>query len=73
MFGLQRLRRLKTAATVGLLGTMCQFGGCELGEITTTSTVSVRELLIGVVRAAILTPLDQFVTDSINNAFGDDN
>lgn len=72
MRGFQRLRSTKTAAIAALMGAVFQFGGCNLGEITTTSTVSVRELLINIVRGAVLAPIDQFVTDSINNAFGEE-
>jgi hypothetical protein len=51
--------------------TTFQFGGCALGEITTstTTTINTRELLIGLVRDAVLTPIDVYVTDLINGAF----
>lgn len=49
-----------------------QFGGCSFGEITTTTTVDGRELLISLVRGAILTPLDQALTQAINDAFSNE-
>lgn len=54
-------------------GTLCQFGGCEIGEITTTSTVDGRELIISILNSAILTPIDQFITNAINDAFTSEN
>ena len=54
------------------LGTMCQFGGCDIGTITTTMTVDGRDAIIQLVRGAILTPIDALITDAINDAFGDD-
>ena len=56
------------------LGAMLQFGGCDIGTISTTTTTTVdgRDALISLIRGAILTPLDAFITDSVNNAFGND-
>ncbi len=51
-------------------GMMLQLGGCEIGEITTTTTLDGRELLISLVRGAILAPIDVLITDAINDAFG---
>ncbi len=51
------------------LASVFQFGGCNIGEITTTSTVDGRELLISLVRGAVLGPIDAFITDAINQAF----
>lgn len=60
---------------VGAAGSLCQLGNCDFGEITTTSTTTIdgRELLISLVRGAIITPLDQWVTDTVNDTFGPDN
>ncbi len=65
-------RRLRKWAAVSAVGMVCQFGGCDIGEITTTVTLSGRDLLINVVRGAILAPLDAFVTQAINDAFDGD-
>lgn len=59
-------------AILGATGFLCQFGNCEIGEITTTSTIDGRELIISLIRDAILTPLDEFVTEAVNDAFSDD-
>ncbi len=53
-------------------GVLFQLGGCDLGQITTTVTLDARELLISVVRGAVLTPIDQLITDRINAAFARD-
>jgi len=64
----RRLRRRVVAAacTIGFLG---QFSGCQFDELTVTQTVDGRELLISLVRGAVLGPLDDFITTSINDAF----
>ena len=71
----RRLRiRVKSACLLCGLGTLCQFGGCELGTITTSSTTTLdgRDAIVQILRGAILTPLDVFITDSVNEAFGAD-
>ena len=65
------LRHRVLAAGLGL-GTACQFGGCDLGEITVTNTVSTEDFIISTIRGLILTPIDNFVTNAIENAFDDD-
>lgn len=51
---------------------LLQLGGCQFGDITTSVTLSARELLINVFRGVILTPIDTAITAAINNAFADD-
>lgn len=69
--GLLRLTlRKRLFSSLCTAGVLVQFGGCDLGQITTTVTVDARDLLINVVRGAVLTPIDQFITDRINAAFG---
>lgn len=62
-------RVLGTALGAGMA---CQLGGCELGAVTTSVTLDGRELLVSVIRGALLQPLDAFVTGAINNLFDDD-
>ncbi len=64
--------RARQWAVLSAAGMVCQFGGCDIGEITTTVTLSGRDLLINVVRGAILAPLDAFITQAINEAFEGD-
>lgn len=64
-----RLQR-RVLAGVFAAGTLFQFAGCETGQITTTVTLDTEDLLITVVRSAILTPIDNYITDRINDAFG---
>lgn len=67
-------RKLKRFIGGLCVGTMAlQFGGCniDLGEITVASaaTVNIRDVLIGLIRQAILTPIDVFITDGVNQTF----
>lgn len=69
---MKTLRRMMRKKSVGMLlgyGVLCQFGGCDIGEITMTTTMDGREVLISLIRGAILTPLDAFITDSVNDLF----
>jgi Sec-independent protein secretion pathway component TatC len=45
-------------------------GGCNIGEITTvtTTTLNGRDVIISLVRSAIITPLDAVLTNWITNA-----
>ena len=60
------------ARSLGLLcglGVLCQFGGCDLGAITTTQTLDGRDAIIQLMRGAILAPIDAFITEAVNEAF----
>ncbi len=70
---LQHALRRRAIGAFLAAGALCQFGGCEIGEITTTSTVDGRELIISVARNLILTPIDQFITNAINDALSSEN
>lgn len=54
------------------LGTVFQLGGCDFGEITTSVTLDGDELIISLIRGAILNPLDAAITEAITAAFDDD-
>ena len=60
---------------VGATGFLCQFGNCDFGSITTTSTVTLDggELIASLVQSAIITPLDEWLTSTVIGAFGSDN
>jgi hypothetical protein len=66
-----RRSKIRQRALTGICagGMAFQFGGCEFGEITSTVTIGVEDLLITTIRGFILDPIDQFITDSINEAF----
>lgn len=68
----KHMLRTRRWAALSAAGLVCQFGGCDIGEITTTVTLSGRDLVINVVRGAILAPLDAFITQAINDAFDGD-
>ena len=70
----------KALGAICSAGMMFQFSGCDVGQITTTSTVDARGAIIQLVRGAIVTPIetyvnaqlsafDAFVTDRVNNLF----
>ena len=66
-----RFRNRRALGAVFAAGTLCQFGGCDLGSIsaTTTTTLDGRQVIISMIRGAILTPLDTFITNTVNDAF----
>lgn len=66
----QIMRRARRLSAVLAAGTMFQLGGCNLGEITVTQTINGADLILSLVRGAILQPIDAFITDAINEAFG---
>jgi hypothetical protein len=65
------MHRLRRLAAVGLLGTTLAFGGCELGEFTTTSTVTLsgREVVSFLVRSWIMSPLETAIDNAVNQFF----
>ena len=67
-----KMYRIKVVGMVCGIGTLFQFGGCELGQISLTQTIDGREALISLFRGAIITPLDAFLTESLRNALGGD-
>ena len=64
--------RNRTIGTLGAGALLFQLGGCEFGDITTTTTLDGRELVISLIQGAILNPLDAYITDSVNAAFGEE-
>lgn len=58
-------KRLIAIAAAGML---FQLGSCDMTEITvtTTTTLDTREVFISLMRGAIITPIDDFLTDRIN-------
>ena len=72
---MRAIKRKCRQATLGMFaGVMAmQFGGCniDLGniELATAATVDLRDVLVGLIREAIITPIDLYITDGINGAF----
>ncbi len=64
--------RAKSVGLICGLGALCQFGGCELGTVTTSMTLDGRDAIIQLIRGAILTPIDAFITDAVNEALDAD-
>ena len=67
----------KHARSLGLLcglGTLFHAGACDLGTITTTSTQTLdgSVVIVDLVRSIIITPLDEYVTEVVSDAFDSD-
>lgn len=64
----------RAAGLLAACGTMFQLGGCDFGMITTTSTSTLdgRVVITQLLRALIITPIDQALTNAIDNALGSD-
>ena len=73
--GMLTVKRSANRMRRGAVALLCagsmlpQFSGCSLNDITLTQTINSRDLLINLIRGAILSPLDQLVTTAVNNAF----
>lgn len=64
-----RAKRLAVCATCGM---MFQFGSCNFGTVTTPVTLDGAQLIVTLIRAAILTPLDAAITEFVTDAFRPD-
>lgn len=64
--------KLRTLALAGSMGTLLQFGACNIGQISASTTIDGREALIALIRGAILTPLDAYITDTVTRLFDDE-
>ena len=71
----RRLSGFKRVFVASAVGTTCVFsmGGCDLGEFTatttTTTTLDGREIVAYLVRSALLTPIDNAITNGVNAFF----
>jgi hypothetical protein len=63
------LKRLRRATAILGAVTVFQFGGCDFGTIEVTNQVAVEQLLIDLIRGFIIDPIDEFVTNAVNEAF----
>lgn len=66
-------RGIKRKAAIGLTAVAMplSMGGCDLTDFTATSTVTLdgREVVSYLVRSAILTPIQDFIDNAINQFF----
>jgi hypothetical protein len=69
---MHRFRR--KAAMVATGAVVLQFGHCQLNDINVGSAVTIngQDALIALIRGAVLTPIDQFITDGIHELFDDE-
>ena len=67
----RRLSGVRRWIAVVLIGVTWGFplGACELGEITTTTTTTLdgRDVIVSLVRSAIITPLDAWLTGLVED------
>jgi hypothetical protein len=61
--------RMKAAASLCAAGILFQFGGCNIGQIPVATTLDGSELLITLIRGAILSPIDTAITNAVRNLF----
>jgi hypothetical protein len=63
-------------AIMGTMGTafVLPIGNCNVSEFstTTTTTLSAAEVVTYLVRSWLITPIDDFVTERVQNFFSDD-
>jgi len=52
---------------------LCQAGSCQFNDITTSVTLSGRDVFLTLFRDAILGPIDTYVTEAIDDFFDDGN
>ena len=45
------------------------WGGCQIDQITTTTTLDGREVMISLIRGAVLSPIDAWITQGVNDLF----
>ncbi len=80
MRGIKRGFRPRVLGMICSTGMLFQFGGCNPGLITTTTTVDARDAFVQMIRGFVVTPIetyvnaqltafDMFVTDRVNNLF----
>jgi len=72
-FRQRKLSRLRRFAAAGMMGTCLLWwpGGCDLGTFTATSTVTLdgREVVSALVRAGILTPIENAIDAGVEALF----
>ena len=58
-----------------LLGVICgggaafQVAGCDFGSVNVMQTVNANEVIAGLLRSVILTPINNWVNNAIDNVF----
>jgi hypothetical protein len=63
------LTRFRRATAILGAVTVFQFGGCDFGTIEVTNEVAVEQLIIDLINGFILDPIEDFVTNAVNEAF----
>ena len=65
------LSRIQRFAAVSVLGSTFVLGGCDVGEFTTTSTVTLdsREVLRFFVKSLVVTPIEDAIDTGVDRLF----
>lgn len=66
------LSKIKAGFMCASMGTVMQFGACNIGDIPAATTIDGREALIALIRGALLSPIDAYITQTVNNLFDED-
>ncbi|MBU0716809.1 MAG: hypothetical protein KJ749_01040 [Planctomycetes bacterium] len=64
--------RAKSLGLLCVLGLLCGNAGCDFGTITTSMTLDGRDAIIQLIRGAVLSPIDTFITTAVYELLGDD-
>ena len=65
----RKVKRKAGALMMGALLFAFPFGGCQIDQITTTTTLDGREVMISLIRGAVLSPIDAWITQGVNDLF----
>jgi len=65
------ISRARRFAAVSVLGSTLVLGGCDIGEFTTTSTVTLdtREIMRFLVKSWVVTPIENAIDTGIDRLF----
>jgi len=65
------MSRVRRFAAVSVLGTTLALGGCEVGEFSTTSTITLdsREVVRFFVKSWVVTPIENAIDTGIDRLF----
>ena len=71
---LRRRVHRKALAALCSAGMLLQFGSCDLGEITTTTTATLdgRAVLLSLLRSVIIQPIDAFLVQAVDELIDDE-
>ena len=66
-------RRSRTLAVLFSAGIVFQLSSCQLGTFTATQVLDGQQVIISLLRSALLTPIDQVITSTVGGLFSNGN